>query len=47
MTNSDAALLVFAIPGALIALWAILEVRSLHRLERQIADRDARAHPAE
>jgi hypothetical protein len=46
MSNSDAALLVFAIPGVLIALWAIVEVRGLRRLERQIAD-DARTHPAE
>jgi hypothetical protein len=47
MSNSDAALLVFAIPGALIAIWAIFEVRSLHRLERQIADQGVKAHPAE
>jgi hypothetical protein len=31
----------------LIAIWAILEVRGLRRLERQIAERQAQPHPVE
>ncbi len=47
MSNSDAALLVFAVPGALLAVWALIEVRGLRRLERQIAAKDTKLHPAE
>ena len=46
MTNSDSARLVFAIPGILIAIWALIEVRALHKIEREIADKSIRA-PAE
>jgi hypothetical protein len=47
MTNSDSALLMFAIPGILFAIWALIEVRGLHKLEREIADKRFRTHPAE
>jgi hypothetical protein len=47
MTNSDAALLVFAIPGLMLAVWALITVRHLHKLEREIAASKAHPHPAE
>lgn len=47
MSNSDLALLVLAIPGVLLMVGAAINVRSLHRLEREIAAQKGKMHPAE
>ncbi|MEQ1617550.1 MAG: hypothetical protein ABL883_04300 [Terricaulis sp.] len=47
MSPYDAAMLVLAASGSIIAIAALLTVRGLDRLEREIAERKAAKHAAE